>query len=179
MRPDVRDRTLVDAVADGRDERPDGLHPRRLGQQGAFLDDVGTAAEFNKPVRTAASPDGTYLFVVDFSNHRIRQIMIATGVVTTLAGGTQGFLDATGTAAQFNKPHGIESSLDGTALFVADMENHRIRSIVVSTGVVTTLAGSNRDYLDGTGTACKFNFPRGLALSRVQRRHNPLRGGFQ
>jgi len=53
------------------------------------------------------------------SNHKIRKIVISTGVVTTLAGsGTAGSTNATGTSAKFNKPSGITT--DGTNLYVAD-----------------------------------------------------------
>ena len=62
------------------------------------------------------------------SNHKIRKIVISTGVVTTLAGsGTAGSTDATGTLAKFNNPSGITT--DGTNLYVSDTFNHRIRKI--------------------------------------------------
>ena len=61
-------------------------------------------------------------------NHRIRKIVISTGVVTTLAGsGTTGSTDATGTSSRFYSPMGITT--DGTNLYVADFRNHRIRKI--------------------------------------------------
>lgn len=67
---------------------------------------VGTAAQFNAPFDVAT--DGTNLYVADTANNRIRQINIASKVVTTLAGdGTAAYLDGTGTAARFNNPHGI------------------------------------------------------------------------
>jgi len=76
------------------------------------------------------SSDGTLLFVGDSGNHRIRQVVIATGVVTTLAGsGTATFADGTGSAASFSYPYGLAASLDRTLLFVMDTGNHRIRQI--------------------------------------------------
>ncbi|MDC0526014.1 hypothetical protein OAO87_03350 [bacterium] len=108
--------------------------------------------------------DGTTLFVADFNNHRIRKIIIATGVVTTLAGSSNGFLD--GSSAKFYQPGGVDVSLDGTTLFVADERNHRIRAIVISTGVVSTLAGSgDANFFDSTGTAAKFKYPRDVTVS--------------
>ena len=71
--------------------------------------------------------DGTNLYVADTENHRIRKIVISTGVVTTLAGGTRTFTDATGTSARFNFPQGITT--DGTNLYVSDTYNHKIRKI--------------------------------------------------
>ena len=57
----------------------------------------------------------------------IRKIVIATGVVTTLAGKNWGYADGTGTSADFSVPKGITT--DGTNLYVADAWNHRIRKI--------------------------------------------------
>ena len=106
--------------------------------------------------------DGTNLYVTDYANHRIRQIVISTGVVTTIAGSSVGSTDATGTSAKFSSPWGITT--DGTNLYVVDYGNKRIRQIVISTGVVTTLAGSSTGFADGTGTAAKFFNPMGITI---------------
>jgi hypothetical protein len=125
-----------------------------------FVDDTGVAAQFNSPF--GITTDGTNLYVADTANNRIRQFVIASGVVTTLAGdGTAGFLDGTGIAARFNTPLAITT--DGVNLYVSD--NHRIRQVVITTGVVSTLAGDGTPgYLDGTGTATKFNVPWGITV---------------
>ncbi|SVC78579.1 uncharacterized protein METZ01_LOCUS331433, partial [marine metagenome] len=122
---------------------------------------TGTSASFYSPV--GITTDGTNLYVADTDNHLIRKIVISTGVVTTLAGsGTAGSADDdNGTAASFNKPYGITT--DGTNLYVADRNNHLIRQIVISTGVVTTVAGTGSDgSVNGTGTLASFYNPRGI-----------------
>jgi sugar lactone lactonase YvrE len=121
-------------------------------------DATGTSARFDNPV--GITTDGTNLYVTDTDNERIRKIVISTGVVTTLAGSSQGSTDATGTSARFDNPIGITT--DGTNLYVADKGNHRIRKIVISTGVVTTLAGSSEGSTDATGTSARFNTPLGI-----------------
>ena len=125
-------------------------------------DATGTSARFNYP--TGITTDGTNLFVADTSNHTIRKIVISTGVVTTIAGsaGSSGSTNATGTSARFNYPYGITT--DGTNLFVADQGNHTIRKIVISTGVVTTIAGSagSTGSTDATGTSARFYYPQGI-----------------
>ena len=128
-----------------------------LGQD----DGTGTAARFNRPF--GITTDGTNLYVADTDNETIRQIVIKTGVVTTLAGShLVGFADGTGTAASFHYPYGITT--DGTNLYVADANNDAVRQIVIATGQVTTLAGSalTRGSADGTGTAASFYLPEGI-----------------
>ena len=87
-----------------------------------------------------------------------------SGKVTTFAGtaGSSGSTDAVGTSARFNKPRGITS--DGTNLYVSEYNNHTIRKIVISTGVVTTLAGTagTSGSTDATGTLARFYSPVGL-----------------
>ena len=124
-------------------------------------DGTGTTARFYDP--SGITTDGTNLYVADTGNYTVRQVVIATGQVTTLAGsaGVLGQDDGTGTAARFNRPFGITT--DGTNLYVADTDNETIRQIVIKTGVVTTLAGSHLvGFADGTGTAASFHYPNGI-----------------
>ncbi len=132
-----------------------------------LVNGTGTAARFNTPKGIAT--DGSSLFVADTGNHAIRKIVIATGVVTTLAGsGVAGFSDnPTGTAAAFNAPEGI--AVVGSNLYVADTGNHAVRKVVNSlAAAVTTFAGAApltaaSGYADGSGTSARFSSPRGIA----------------
>ncbi|EOD27814.1 hypothetical protein EMIHUDRAFT_353638 [Emiliania huxleyi CCMP1516] len=130
-------------------------------------DGLGDAAQFCCPAGIAISPDGGALFVADQGNHKIRRVAVATGEVTTIAGsGEGGDADGVGDAAEFCYPNGIAISPDGSALFVADYSNHKIRQVEVATGEVTTLAGSGTEgSADGVGDAAQFDGPDGVALS--------------
>jgi hypothetical protein len=113
------------------------------GPGGGYADGTGTAALFQNP--EGITTDGTYLYVADNGNARIRKIVIATGVVTTLAGSGYGSsrVDDIGTAASFGSVTGITT--DGTNLYVMDFPT--IRKIVISTGKVTTLAQTGSQFL--------------------------------
>lgn len=131
------------------------------GTAGALgsTDGTGSAARFYLPMQVTT--DGTYLYVADSENNTIRKIAIATGQVTTLAGkaGSFGSSDGIGSSARFSVPDGITT--DGTNLYVADTGSNTVRKVVISTGQVTTLAGTSgvTGSADGTGAAASFNYP--------------------
>jgi sugar lactone lactonase YvrE len=130
------------------------------GEEG-YADGAGTEAQFYYPADVAVDRKGN--IYVATGNHRIRKITPA-GVVTTLAGtGDEGYADGAGTEAQFGSLNGV--TVDGRGnVYVADLDNHRIRKITPA-GVVTTLAGNGDEgYADGTGTEAQFNQPFGVAV---------------
>lgn len=132
------------------------------------VDATGVNARFRSPFGITIDSSNTKLYVADSGNNNIRQIDIATGTVTTIAGsstGISGASDAVATNAGFNFPVGI--SRIGTNLYVADYMNCTIRKIDTSaaSAVVTTLAGNPAfyGYNDGfSGTSVRFFGPAGL-----------------
>jgi hypothetical protein len=132
------------------------------GSAGAADNITGTLATFTSPYGIAT--DGANLYVADSGNNIIRKVVIASGVVTTLAGsGAVGSADGTGSAASFSYPQGITT--DGINLYVSDTHNSTIRQVVIATGAVSTLAGSPSAPLgavDGTGAGATFYYPSGI-----------------
>ncbi len=130
-------------------------------------DGVGAAARFFEP--EGITTDGSSLYVADYKNHIIREIITATGQVITLAGsaGQSGSSDAIGASARFNNPVGITT--DGANLYVADTGNNTIRKIVIASGDVTTLAGTalSSGSTDSTGTNARFNSPAGITTDGI------------
>lgn len=128
-------------------------------------DGIGSAARFHGPIGITISPDKFTLYVADTQNDTIRQIIISTGAVTTVAGIalSPGFANnTTGTSATFNVPAGITT--DGTNLYVADTGNNAIRQIALSGSLpVTTVAGTGTaGYVDSTSGAPLFRAPQGI-----------------
>jgi prepilin-type N-terminal cleavage/methylation domain-containing protein len=103
-----------------------GVVSTLAGGVAGFTDGTGAAAQFNFPRGVAVDSAGT-VYVADSSNNAIRKITSA-GVVTTLAGGVGGYVDGTGTAAQFNNAYGVSVDFDST-LYIADTNNYLIRVI--------------------------------------------------
>ena len=85
------------------------------------------AAAFNYP--SGITSDGRNLYVADSVNRSIRKIVIASGIVTTVAGTEEKeeSVDGVGTEAHFRDPVGITT--DGSSLYVTDSSDHIIRKI--------------------------------------------------
>ncbi len=89
--------------------------------------------------------------------------------ISLLAGnalGNSGIANGTGSAASFSNPFGVVADGLGN-LYVADAINNQIRKIVISTKVVTLLAGNAggaSGSTNATGSAASFNGPLGLAM---------------
>jgi len=135
------------------------------GSTEGFADGTGTTAQFNYPFGVAVDSSGT-VYVADAINNRIRKITPA-GVVSTLAGSTEGHVDGTGDAAQFYLPFGVAVDSSGT-VYVADQRNHRIRKITpadrIEDRMVSTFAGTGTaGSVDGYSTA-QFYLPFGVAV---------------
>jgi len=135
-------------------------------------DGVGTDARFNRPTGISSTASGDTVFVADYANHIVRRIAVSTSTVTTVAGPVQAYgnVDAVGTAARFRAPSGVALSRTGTSVYIADSGNHTIRKMVLSTGAVTTIAGSPgiAASTDGVGSAARFNSPRAVAVDGAE-----------
>ena len=116
-----------------------------------------------------ADPDGTVIF--SDSSGRLRRIDAETGIVTTIAGGTSIHDGGAATQAFIGCPRGICSGLDGT-IYIADMQQDRIRAIDPSTGVIRTVAGGGGRGFGGDGgpaTSARFLNPYGVTVDPVGR----------
>jgi DNA-binding beta-propeller fold protein YncE len=130
------------------------------------LDGTGTGASFHSPYGIAVDSTATNLYVADTLNHVIRQIVIATGAVTTLVGsaGSPGSANGIGSNARFNGPAGVAASAAGP-VYVADFLNNLIRqgALVVAPGIGGGGQPANRTVTAGatnvTFTVTATGFP--------------------
>ncbi|MFA6093943.1 MAG: hypothetical protein WCU88_12170 [Elusimicrobiota bacterium] len=113
--------------------------------------------------RRAAAFDGTHLYVAqsyDFPSapddpadnlQQVRRYTLSNAEDIVWAGGTQGDRDGTGTSASFSFPKDI-AYLNGR-LYLADMFNHKIKTLDPATSRVDTVAGMGLPYASSTGYA--------------------------
>ena len=116
-----------------------------------------TAAHLNLPTAIAIDPTNN-LYIADTQNHRIRKVD-TTGIITTVAGtGTQGFSGDSSPAISttIDSPTGLVANANN--LYIADTHNHRIRKLNLTTGIITTLAGT------GEPNTANLALPHGLTL---------------
>lgn len=96
------------------------------GSGSGHADGQGQAASFDSPTGVAVDNFGN-VYVADSANHLIRKIT-SGGLVSTLAGHVQGFLDGPALQADFFNPADVVVNNNG-AIFVVDSNNNRIRRI--------------------------------------------------
>ncbi len=131
------------------------------------------------------------VIIADFGNHRIRKV--SAGIITTIAGTTSsGYSGDNGqaTSATLKNPYGVALDSAGNYslsnsfflrgftssfptsyldnIYIADSGNHRIRKVTMSTGIITSIAGSSTSgsYSGDNGQAIVaiLNNPIGVAL---------------
>lgn len=153
---------------------------RRIGADGGITTVAGTGvagysgdggpaaqAQLDWPQSVAVDPAGRWLFIADTSNHRVRLVDLASGLISTVAGtGTGGFSGDGGPATQATliSPKDVLLLGDGSWL-VADSGNDRVRRVSPA-GDIVTVAGAGAPGYSGDGgpaTAAQFDGPRGLA----------------
>ena len=128
-------------------------------------------AELSHPSSVALGGFGV-IYIADGGNQRIRKVMTATGVISTVAGnGTAGYEGDGGvsTDALLSEPMGLAIDPLGN-LFFADRGNGRIREIAFKTGTISTVAGSSVAGFSGdTGKAiaAELNGPTGVVLDAM------------
>jgi uncharacterized protein (TIGR03437 family) len=122
-----------------------------------------TQAQLGGPRGVAVDASGN-LYIADTFNERI--LRVSNGIVTTVAGTSQAGFSGDGgpaTAATFSTPSGV--ALDASAnLYVADLDNNRIRRVVQG-GAVTTIAGTTTSIGDGgPSTQARLSSPNSVAV---------------
>ena len=153
------------------------------GVQGFNGDNIqATVADLYGPKGVAVDAAGNLFIAESYdevnpsAGNRIREVNLATGVITTVAGnGMPGYGGDNGpaTAAELHAPYGVAVDAAGD-LFIADSPSNRVREVNLTTGLITTIAGNGKGAGTGGGgyggdggpaTAAELNSPYGVAVN--------------
>ena len=130
---------------------------------------LATAASVGLPGDIDFDSLGNYYF--SQRNNTVRKVS-ASGIISTIAGsGTTGFGGDGGAAtlAKLASSDGIGVDRKGN-VYIADENNHRIRKVDVSTGVITTIAGKGTAGFsgdNGPATDAELNSPFDVAVDNI------------
>jgi DNA-binding beta-propeller fold protein YncE len=106
------------------------------------------------PGKLLADTTGNRLFVSDSNHNRIVVSTLDGKLLDVIGSGQIGRTDGGYADASFDHPQGI--ALDGQTLYVADTENHLLRTVNLETKTVSTLAGTGmQDRTRSTGGTLK------------------------
>jgi DNA-binding beta-propeller fold protein YncE len=118
-----------------------------LGRKGsAGVGGLAKEAEFDSPHNLAVTPQGD-VFVADTMNNRVVKIDGRSGMLSVITGtGEHGFSGDGGpaTKAQFGNIYCATLDPRGERLYLADLDNRRIRVVDLGTGIVTTVASNGK-----------------------------------
>ena len=112
------------------------------------------------------------IYIADSSDNRIREVTIASGNISSVAGnGTPGYTGdgAAATSAEINGPNGAALDSSGN-IYISDTGNHRIRVVNPGTGSISTLAGNGTQGVTGNGgpaTSAALSYPNQIAVDSL------------
>ncbi|MGW7008788.1 NHL domain-containing thioredoxin family protein [Streptomyces sp. NPDC054933] len=155
---------LVELAADGE------TVVRRIGSgERGFADGTAQKARFSEPQGLALLPDGETVVVADTVNHALRQVHLATGAVTTLAGTGQQWWQGSPTSGaarevDLSSPWDV-AWFDGR-VWIAMAGVHQLWAYDPAADTVSVAAGtSNEGLVDGPADEAWFAQPSGLAAA--------------
>ncbi|HEV8603874.1 MAG TPA: hypothetical protein VGQ99_00830 [Tepidisphaeraceae bacterium] len=144
---------LIKVGADGRPQVLAGNGQKGFGEDGG----PSNKAQLNSPHNIAVGPGGD-LFISDTNNCRVRRIDAKSGIISTFAGtGQKGFAGDGGSAqqAQFGNIYSATFDPKFERMYLADLDNRRIRMIEMKTGIVNTVAGNGKKGVPKDGAIAK------------------------
>ncbi|MGP8214097.1 MAG: gliding motility-associated C-terminal domain-containing protein [Bacteroidia bacterium] len=149
-----------------------------------YSGDSGLATNASMYFTTGVAFDSTYrnMYIADQRNQVVRKVNMNTNIITTFAGNGFGNGTVTGgysgdggpdTAAELDWPSGV--AVHYGSLYIADQVNNVIRKVIISTGIISTVAGNGTGAGTGNGsysgdgglaTAAELTEPTGIVFDK-------------
>lgn len=129
---------------------------------------AATSSELYGPQGLALDASGN-IYIADLANNRIRKIDVTTGLISTIAGTGTAAYNGDGilaTTAEISQPSALTFDQSGD-LYFTDRANNRIRKITMSTGIISTIAGTGANGYNGDGiaaTAAELSYPNDVSF---------------
>ncbi|QKW07688.1 redoxin domain-containing protein [Streptomyces sp. NA04227] len=119
--------------------------------EGPFVPPEPEPTTLRFPGKALLLPSGN-LLVSDTTRHQLVELAAdGESVVRRIGSGVRGFHDGDELDATFSEPQGL-ALLDSSTVVVADTVNHALRTLDLATGRVGTLAGTGKQWWQGSPT---------------------------
>jgi sugar lactone lactonase YvrE len=141
-----------------------------------------SAAQLNEPHSLAVAANGD-IYISDTGNNRVRRIDARSGIISAFAGtGEKGFSGDGGPAkeAKFGGIYCVALDPKGEQMYLADLDNRRIRAVDLKTQIVRTVAGDGKRGVPQDGAeaiAAPLVDPRAVAADAQGNVYILERGG--
>ncbi len=120
---------------------------------GPYVPPEPVPTDLRFPGKALVLPGGN-LLVSDSTRHALVELAPdGESVVRRIGSGERGFDDGAADKARFSEPQGLALLPDGVTVVVADTVNHALRTVDLATGEVGTLAGTGRQWMQGSATS--------------------------
>ncbi|MGI5469736.1 NHL domain-containing thioredoxin family protein [Streptomyces sp. CA-132043] len=118
---------------------------------GPYVPPEPVATDLRFPGKALQLPGGTFL-VSDTTRHQLVELDAdGESVLRRIGTGERGLTDGPAETAAFSEPQGL-ALLPGGTVIVADTVNHALRTFDPATGEVATVAGTGRQWWQGSAT---------------------------
>lgn len=152
---------LVDGVKVRKVDHASGIITTVAGTTYGYTGDGGPATSAQMTLQggapgfsgLAVDSEGN-IYISDTHNCAIRLVTAATGIITTMAGGTCGYAGDNGPAAKASLFYQAGITLDAEGnLYIADNLSNRVRKVDKSSGMISTVAGNGDPLWESDGVA--------------------------
>ncbi|KAL0478890.1 NHL repeat-containing protein [Acrasis kona] len=140
------------------------------GQAGYNGEGAAKNFKINRPTAVAVDNVNGFVYIAEYLNYRVRAVNVTSNAMSTVVG--TGLLTYNGdnipaNTAQLNHPGSIAVDAGNNLIYVADIDNNRVRVINRTSGIINTFAGTGTSGYSGDGgaaTRAQITRPYGLAV---------------